>query len=412
MLNVFTLNQRINESAGCTADVKSVLESVDEYEFVGSIDEASSEFAINLMNESVSLQELITGSEEIMVEAAINNPERLDTIQESVFSGIKAKVLAVIDKIIAMVKGIKEKLKEFYYKLTGKTDKWAKVIKPRIDAAKRRSGYSEAKAEMYAWQEDYVITDMSAAIAKLMTNMYETINKLFDESKIEANDKLTNRMQYASDAIKNVSIDHKENDADSNELAKYVKATNAETEAVEKLFNENKEKFPEHVATILGEKLKGSKLSTANMEDMWKSLDIAVKGNEKTTRTYGNRVDSMLEFVKKSSNTIKNIQKAYDKHLSDLGTLKRKAETAFNEDKIKGKLPEEAAKAAKQLMTATGTSITSYLTMHEGAINTARDKNTKYLQEMSSEYMSVLTKFAGIKSQEPKEKSEKKTDEK
>ena len=131
-------------------------------------------------------------------------------------------------------------------------------------------------------------------------------------------------------------------------------------------------------------------------------MDTAVKGNEKTSQKYGNRVDAMLRTVEKSADTIKTIQKAYDKHLSDLGTLKSKAETAFDENKISSKLPEEGAKAAKRLMSTVGTYITSYLTMHEGAINTARDKNTKYLQEMASEYMSVLTKFAGIKSQAPK----------
>lgn len=397
MLNVFTLNQRINESAGYTADVKSILEAVDEYEFVGSIDEASNEFAINLMDESVSFQEMLVGSEEVLAEAAMTNPDRLDTIQENVFTGIKEKVLAVINKIIAMVKGIIAKLKEFYYKLTGKTDKWAKAIKPRIAAAKNRTGYSDATAEMYSWDEEYITSGMSTAISKLMDNMSKTLNGMFDEAGVKAG-KLGDRFGSMANTVKKGATDStKGQDADSKRVANYVNGADEVIGELESTFKDIKAEFPKTVAGILGKNL-----STASMEDLWKSMDTAVKGNEKTSQKYGNRVDAMLSTVEKSSKTIQTIQKAYDKHLNELGTLKKKAETAFDENKISSKLPEEGAKAGKRLMSTVGTYITSYLTMHEGAINTARDKNTKYLQEMASEYMSVLTKFAGIKSQAPK----------
>ena len=261
MLNVFTLNQRINESAGYTADVKSILEAVDKYEFVGSIDEASNEFAINLMNESVSFQEMLVGSEEVLAEAAMTNPDRLDTIQENVFTGIKEKVLAVINKIIAMVKGIIAKLKEFYYKLTGKTDKWAKAIKPRITAAKNRTGYSDATAEMYSWDEEYITSGMSGAISKLMDNMSKTLNGMFDEAGVKAG-KLGDRFGSMANTVKKGATDStKGQDADSKRVANYVNGADEVIGELESTFKDIKAEFPKTVAGILGKNL-----STASME--------------------------------------------------------------------------------------------------------------------------------------------------
>ena len=164
MLNIFKLTDAISESAIGSTNIAGI----QPYEFIGSMAECTAEFNYEVMSEAANFMEFYANSEEIMTEAAVMNPAAIDTLSESVFGKIKEGVTKFIDKIIAMVKGIVEKLKAFFFKLTGKTDKWLNIMKPKIKDAQGRRGSSEMTYEMHEWYVEYVNKGLLDGITALL----------------------------------------------------------------------------------------------------------------------------------------------------------------------------------------------------------------------------------------------------
>lgn len=378
MLNIFKLTDAISESAVGTVN----LAAVQPYEFIGSMAECTSEFNYEVMSEAANFMEFYSNANEIMTEAAVMNPNSMDVLSESIFTKIKDGITKFIDKIIAMVKGVIEKLKAFFYRMTGKTDKWLAIMKPKIKAAQGRRGYSEASAEMHEWDVKYVTDGLLAGIDGLVK---EILPK--DSFKMSA-------IKSAENAILAVNINAAgaDDNADSEGSKKALKELDDAIEMTKKQADDYKDKFPAMLASKLGVS------DNSSLDAVWKAVNTKATGGDKKTVTYGNQVDAMVNAIEGSKKCVDGLKKAYDQHLKDLGNFKKEIESVFN--KYEGKKFKEngaVQSAAKNLMSAESSRLVSEIQLGETACNNARGMNVSFVQSMTSEYMSVLTKFANFK---------------
>lgn len=387
MLDVYKLSQAINESATGCVDVPA-------YNFIGSMDEATSEFNFVLMSEQANLLSFKTSAEEIMTEAAISNPSAMEALSENIFETIGKKVKAILDKIIAMVKGIIDKLKAFFYKFTGKTSKWLSVMKPRINAAAGISGANDMDVEAHKWDVAYITDGMVSGINDIMMYAGKDADGKFSEvSALEG---------VISGTKANLSPDMQGKNGDDESVKKAVAALDKIVEE-QKVTDEQKQAAVSAVAEAMD--VSGS---DSSIDDVWSAVTKKATGGEKVTMKvsecaggkFGSGVDGMLKAIEESKKTISSLQKVYDNHLKTLKSLRSKADSAFKSESKVDKLdkyPTELKGKYQNALNAITTQFTTALTFLEGAVNTARGKNTSYLQTMTSEYMSVLSKFAGYK---------------
>lgn len=379
MLNIFKLTDAISESAVGSTNIASI----QPYEFIGSMAECTAEFNYEIMSEAANFMEFYANSEEIMTEAAVMNPAAIDTLSESVFGKIKEGVTKFIDKIIAMVKGVIEKLKAFFFKLTGKTDKWLNIMKPKIKDAQGRRGSSEVTYEMHEWNVEYVTNGLQSGISSLVKNAIpddidSAINDLISDVKSHAVSNTTS----ATDK------------ADSSGSKESLKRLDNLIDLENKKLEEAREKFPGTVAKAIGV------TESSTMDAVWKAVNEKATGGEKKTVQIGNQVDSMVSGVESSKKCIDGLKKTYDQHLKDLGNFRKKIETAFNKLELfdkDTKLSGAVTSTAKNYANAASKAIVSTLQMSESACNNARGMNVSFVQTMTTEYMNALTRFAGYK---------------
>lgn len=379
MLNIFKLQEAVNESV--TGNVAS-LASIKAYDFIGTMDEATAEFNYELMAEAVEFHEFVAGAEEIMTEAALNNPDRLDTIQESVFENIKTGLTKFFEKIKAMIKGIIEKLKGFFYKLTGKTDKWVSIMKPRIEKAKQATGAADISYEMHNWNKEFILTGMKEAIEKL------------DAKALSGSDTAKNRLSSNIAEYANRAKAEKGSNPDADKFKAEVEKLDRETQKTNDEIEAFKDTFAEDVAEVFGVK------NNSSLDAVWTDIAHKATGGEKTEVKFRGMVDDMLKSIEGSKKTVDNLKKFYDKHLKEINDMQTKCNTVIEKFDIKGedKLPIEIVRAARAAVQAYSKKITNEMSAYESACNTARGQNVKYVQDMTSEYMNALTKFAGVKS--------------
>lgn len=379
MLNIFKLTDAISESAVGTTNIASV----QPYEFIGSMAECTAEFNYEIMSEAANFMEFYANSEEIMTEAAVMNPAAIDTLSESVFGKIKEGVTKFIDKIIAMVKGVIEKLKAFFFKLTGKTDKWLNIMKPKIKDAQGRRGSSEMTYEMHEWNVEYVTNGLQAGISSFIKDIIpadidSTVDKIVSEAKAHAVSNTTT----ATDK------------ADSSGSKESLRNLDALIDKENKDFEEMRDQLPSELAKAVGVS------DNSTLDAVWKAVTEKATGGEKKTVQIGNQVDSMLNGVEGSKKCIDGLKKAYDQHLKDLGNFRKKIESSFNKLELfdkDSKLSGAVTSTARNYVNTISKNRISELQMNESACNNARGMNVSFVQTMTTEYMNALTRFAGYK---------------
>lgn len=368
-------------------------DNVAPYEFAtDDINECSAEMDYVLTSESVTMAELFAVTEEIMAEAAVTSPRSLGVITENVFTKIKDGLKKFFDKIIAMVKGIIDKLKAFFYKMTGKTSKWLEVMKPRIEAVKsNQTGWEQVKAETYPYDQTYIYTTMNQAVAKLadqwngsdnpMTKMYEGVKAWIKDvaAKGSEYERPTDGEDKKPGAVK-------EDDPQLKELVKDTKDTLKDLE-------DDKKKFPKDVASIIGVS------ANSSMDAIWAECSKKARGGkaEKVSVTIGSNVDKMITALEQQSDKVSDLKDAYEKHLKDLVEFK----SNLDQDDIKldenDKIPGNLRSAIQDNANAAFKYISEMTSLVESAMNKARSVNLALIQEMASSYMSALTTFASYK---------------
>lgn len=379
MLNIFKLTDAISESAVGSTNIAGI----QPYEFIGSMAECTAEFNYEVMSEAANFMEFYANSEEIMTEAAVMNPAAIDTLSESVFGKIKEGVTKFIDKIIAMVKGVIEKLKAFFFKLTGKTDKWLNIMKPKIKDAQGRRGSSEMTYEMHEWNVEYVTNGLQSGISSfikdvLPSDIDSTINKIVSDTKAVAVSNTTSANDKADSAGSKESLSRLDN---------LIEQENKE-------FEEMRDNFPGTLAKAVGVS------SDSTIDAVWKAVNEKATGGEKKTVQIGNQIDSMLNGIEGSKKCIDGLKKAYDQHLKDLGNFRKKIESSFSKLELfdkDTKLSGAVTSTAKNYANTVSKNLVAELQMNETACNNARGMNVSFVQTMTTEYMNALTRFAGYK---------------
>ena len=109
----------------------------------------------------------------------------------------------------------------------------------------------------------------------------------------------------------------------------------------------------------------------------------------------------MIEALKNSSKTIEKVKKAYEDHLKHLTDFKANLEKQGDELGNLGKkgdtIPAEITRAATDHVKAMYNYAMEVTRTYETAMNSVRNLNTSLIQEMCTEYMAALGKFASFK---------------
>lgn len=375
MLSVFSLTNALNEATTFGGSV-----DVDAYNFIGDLDESTFlEANHEIMSEAAAFSEFVTVSDEAMVEAAINgtlSEAQQVVLSENVFKEIMNGIKKFLDKVIAMVKGLINKLKAFFYKFTGKTSKWVGIMKEPIKKARSRKGASDFKYGMHEWKEDFVLTKMSDAAGSLLSKINST-----DESALATTTKLYTNLGNA----------RKDWDPQSDDAKNYVEGLDKSIEE----FNNKKEKFTE---SLTKDATSAFGVSANDTDGMWREVEKLATGGEKSEVAIYSKIDSMISTIDGSKKTIENLKKVYEKHLKDLSDMRKRVDKADTDlSKMNKDVPDNVASGLRRYVSSSMDYIKHQISSVENIVNTAQSKNLKYVQSMVSEYMSALSKFSGIK---------------
>ena len=386
MISVFTLSQAVNESAA------RVVDNVPAYEFAtDNMDECAAEFQFALVNEASNLREFIAGTDEVLAEAVFSNPDSIDSLNENVFQTLKDGVIKFFNKIIAMVKGLIEKLKAFLYKRTGKIDKWLQIMEPKIKAAKNNKGYGDVSAEMYNWNVAFITgtsgDSMAGGLDTLVADWRAHCN-VVGKSGIG---NFRSAVQADTKDVKGQAGTDADSKGASKVTSDYEKATKIWTDSLDKF----KSNAPDHIGKAWKIKATSNDVLLAELRKK------ATGGAEKTDKKFGGEVDKMIEALKNSSKTIEKVKKAYEDHLKHLTDFKANLEKQGDELGNLGKkgdtIPAEITRAATDHVKAMYNYAMEVTRTYETAMNSVRDLNTSLIQEMCTEYMAALGKFASFK---------------
>lgn len=373
MLTSFNLLAAINENAGAYAGVSDV--PMMECTGLDAIS-AADECTLAVLEAANDYMSFSVGAQELLVETALTDPSRVETLSENVFDNIVKKVKNVIDKIIAAVKKIIDMLKAFFFKLTGKTDKWLSLMKPKITAAQGRRGNSDLTAEMHEWDEEYVASGISAGIAAALGDwehadgaaMYDDLVNKAKDAFVKAS---SQGDKYDNDAIHDAMDSKKEK------------------------IDEDIEKIPAKIGGHFGFG------SVNDLNELYKEIREKATGGEKTTVHYGTSTSKMLTAIEGSKKLYNSLNKTYNNYLKALNNFRSKIDKTSNIKFDNEKdAPAGAAAAVREALQTVIDGVVRTTTTYHSATDSIRKINLDCINQMTQEYMTVLTKFVNAK--EPK----------
>ena len=392
-VNVFTLQRALNEAASNSTPI-----SVDAYQFASDdLGTCTNEMCQAIVCEAADYVEHATSTDDMLTECALTEPERFTTLSEGVFATMKTKIKAFFDKIIAMVKGIIDKLKAQVYKITGKTDKWVSLMEPKLRDASGKKGASEFKAEMYKYDEKFILEGLNVGLASMMNDWASTeknpahsnLDGLADKLKGYKADKTGIAEGMGKGTAVNGDSENDQAKTQTNEFQKHAEES-----------KESREKFTEGWAGQLGGYWG---VSGTSLDAVYSELIKKGRGGEsdKTSETVGNRWSTMLSTIKSSKKTLADIQKIYDDHLKNLVKFRQALEKSGPgleiKDESKNAIPANVANAAREAYKEYYNQMMAYTQAFESAAGRVRQINTDLLNGMTGDYMTALSRFAGFK---------------
>lgn len=407
MLNIVSLVEAVqgNSFGGYTTG--------EPYQFYGSIHECTAEFNHLVMVEDADMQGFLTSADEVMVEAALSRDTyRMDRLSEGVFENIKDGLSKFFEKLKKFVRGLIDKIKAFFYKLTGKTNKWLGVMKEKILAAVKLSGATDTVYEMHKWNIQYVTTDLLAGVQGMLEFAEgphtiplgnKTTKKLASPEEMQMWAKAViaerdNDVVMARAKSKDPGVEEKTAREDAREKIKdEVKAALDDINEAKSTFDD---KWPEQVGEAVG-----VGTGSGSLDAVWSDVARKAKGDssEKTEVKFCSEwgVDSMIQAIDSTSKTISNLKSGYDKHLTKLEKIHKSWDQALSKLKVnnENKMDNTAVAESRSAITAAVGYVTHTISACETAANTARGANIKFVQDMSHEFMNALTKLAAYKSE-------------
>lgn len=390
MFNVFSLTEAVNNAANGN------ISDITPHAYIGTMEEACEDFRYMLMTEAAERAEFYARSEEIITEAAFSNPDSVGVLVENVFSNMGTRIKEFFAKLKKWILGLIDTMKATFFQFTKKTSEWLRIMGPRIDAARGRTGHSDFTYEMHEWKTDYVISGMSKAFNDLLTSWpkQSEVGKMF----VHGSDQLVSTIS----SMKKNADSYDNADADSEKVKGYLKHLADRTEECKKAVEDDSVNFPKAVASALG----GS-LSTATLDDLWRSLDAEVRGGEKkTTMKIDGKVDEMRKAIEGYKNSFNEIEKAYKEYIKVINQDEKKLTDDYNQAKKfdvgDKKIPSSVITALQQNWAAKYNAVTGMYNRLSGTASKMQSLNISYIKAMVGEYMSALTAYSRLK--EVKEK--------
>ena len=382
MLNEFKLFAAVNESIenGGMSSFESI-SSIEPYSFGGmELEEAASFMNQEIMAEAVSYAEFSVGADEILSEAALMNPDKVAVLSENVFTNVLSALRKLIDKLIGMVKGLINKIKAFWYKFTGKRDKWIKLMEKKVTETKN----SKFTYMMWEWDEGYLTSTLPDSVNKLVATWKEKF----------AGTTFKQYIQIAKDVASTYGKGTKINEKDESKKDAYL------TSAIEHKFNikeGEREYSDEQMAKLITGDLgtNGNTVADA-VNDIYKKAHS--DKSEKTEINVESKRGSMLTFIKGCDAAIKKVQKAYDEDLKALADFKKELGGDTNISfEGQSDFTDGNANAIRGYLKARIDYLSRYTTAFHSVVSKASTINTNCLRDCAGEYMTALSKYAGTK---------------
>lgn len=299
MISVFDLVRAVNESAeynhsGGTniapMDIPETMNICESVEFVN----------YEIYNESAEFAKFASESDEILFEAAMTNPDMVGPMSESIIKNIGQAVKTFFQKIIAGAKAILNRMKEFWAKMFGKTNKWVELVKPRIKAARDKGvNMSDVTVQLHKWDTNLV-----------MSGITNTVNEVIKEQENDAGPgaviKADNLIDY----------NHSLENADSGDSA-ISKAIEDLDKEMDKIKEANEKYIKQATAKVIA-KFGGSGDEISNI---WPALDKKVRGSDKNDQKIGS-VDDKVSFVEGAAKAREAMEKTYTDYIDRLEKLR------------------------------------------------------------------------------------------
>lgn len=376
MLNEFKLFSAVNESV-TNHTLYENSNDIAPHEFTGlDCVEAMQEASYVIMSEAAAYEEFSIAADELMVEAVMTNPVAVDALSESILTNIGKGVKRVFDKLISVVKGIIEKIKAFFAKFTGQTDKWLKIMEPKINAVSS----SDVKYMMYNWDEKFILDGIKAGIGKLKDDWKANYGSA----------KYTQLVEQAKRAAGGKQMANKEVDADnimkSGEL-------NKELENID-------EKMLGYIKAAIGTD------GTTAQEAINASIKKAHGGDsEKSEIEVFPKKAQYIAFVRGSKKAITDLQNHYKDTLAELNNYKKAIDQSANISfEHEGDMKGGNAGAVRSALKTNIDYYVKFTTRFVNTMNTLGNINIGAIRDCAKEYMGALSKLAGTKEKKDKDK--------
>lgn len=388
MLNVFQMAQVLQETGnGFQAS------SVPTFKFAtDSLSECTAEFNYGMMLETTSFHQFCVGSDEILAEAAMNRSPNMEILQENVFQSVKAAVVKFYNKIIGWIKGIIEKLKAMFYKHTGKLDKWAKIVEPKIKEFSSKAGNSELTYSMYKWNEEIVSNGQGGSkLCDVTGEVIDAIAKFLPDADEKPAKVLREAKKKAEEGARN----YRGKNADDKDVQRDVDAEKLALKDLPK-----KEDYEKLLCAILSKAASGERVN--EVQDFANIITKAAHGgdSEKTEQKIGDPMH-MLEVVKNSGKVLEKLEKAYSKNLKVITDAKSRIEKVGDEIDLSKKkdetIPANVVAQAQASYKAYYDAIMQIINMMESACNNCQSLNVSLMNQMVSDYTGALSKAASFK---------------
>lgn len=364
----YALSRAINEAAGNPV----ALGNINAYEFIGcSVTDAMDEAAMMFMDERADVAEYTTESNAILYEAAIVNPDRLEVLTENVFQSAIRKLREIIRKAIEVAKGILNKIKTSFFKLTQKYSQFVSSIRSRIDAAKSKPGYNDIKCTMYKWDEKYVTS-----------GLVDNIKNALDLTETDTDKQAQQINNLVRDLIATAA-----NVATSKDSAMM---SGSEIESL------NKSNGSTNAAAMYGKELVGGSTNVNDLNDLLDQIRSKARGGkDKVDVACASMTEQMMTALGQAKTTQGNIEKNYNNHIAVMGRLKNKLDAAQNEaEKVISEKDSGVSQETRERFTALCNTMMDMVTATEGMLHKVSSLNISLLKEMFRDYASALTVLA------------------
>lgn len=328
-----------------------------------------------------------TQLDEAIIESAFEDPERMIILCEAGAKGFFDMIKKLFIRMIEVAKSLVNKVSIYLTKLTGRTEAWAKKVEPAIREAKANPKNKSITYTMYEWDRNFIKSGILDASEKISgsfggenygTEFAKDIEQMRSGRVTVSDDQTVVTYQNKEGKDKVFSGNNKtESDADKQDSI-----------ALE-LLKSAREAFGSQDAEFRNAK---------TFQDI---LDLIIKKahggeDEKSPKGFFNDVDDMLRSVKEMKSTVKEIEKGYQTHLTNLNTAKNAVDkiassfTFSDNAEVKEGQSATAITTVRKVLDQRVKQITAYY----NASNTISKLNVTCITGMVTDYMGALTELA------------------